>query len=66
MGFLGHDAPPKVHEHDYPETTLAYRRYGLWALWGCTCGKAFRLEYGGTQYNEDWYKWVERKGITVA
>jgi hypothetical protein len=51
--FLGVHPPPKKHVCALPSGTLVPE----FTVWRCECGKAYRYEYGGSQYSESWYEW---------
>lgn len=52
--WLGVHRPPEKHKCDKP----AGQGHDEFNVWRCSCGKAYRWEYGGSQYNEDWYHWA--------
>lgn len=52
--FLGVHHDPKPHTCPVPHDKYAL----LDTVWRCECGRAYRFEYVGTQYNEDIRMWT--------
>lgn len=62
MTFLGVFLDPQAHKCPLPPGSRP-GTYVQFTVWRCGCGKAYRWQYGGTQYTEDWFHWVRYEAM---
>lgn len=63
--FLGVHHDPREHKCPTPKG-WAHNEYPTHTVWLCDCGKAYRWQFGGTQYNEKWYEWARYPKMDVT